>query len=87
MLRAHPAGFPRVDATAFVDDSAQVIGDVEIGQESSVWMNVVCRMVIIARVRTVQEHHMVMLMKITDYLLGMDGALFENSYILLMLIL
>ena len=43
MLRAHQAGFPRVDATAFVDHSAQVIGDVEIEQESSVWMNVVLR--------------------------------------------
>ena len=30
-------------ADAFVDQSAQVIGDVEIGAESSVWMNVVMR--------------------------------------------
>ena len=29
--------------TAFVDDSAQVIGDVEIGEESSIWMAVVVR--------------------------------------------
>ena len=29
--------------TVFVDDSAQVIGDVEIGEESSVWMCVVIR--------------------------------------------
>ena len=29
--------------TAFIDDSAQVIGDVEIGEESSVWMCVVIR--------------------------------------------
>ena len=43
MLRSHRAGFPRVAATAFVDDSAQVIGDVEIGEESSVWMNAVIR--------------------------------------------
>jgi carbonic anhydrase/acetyltransferase-like protein (isoleucine patch superfamily) len=34
---------PRVAADAYVDDSAQVIGDVEIGAESSVWMNVVIR--------------------------------------------
>ncbi|MGD9902357.1 MAG: gamma carbonic anhydrase family protein [Vicinamibacterales bacterium] len=32
-----------MDATAFVDASAQVIGDVHIGAESSVWMNVVVR--------------------------------------------
>ncbi len=43
MLRSHRAGFPRVDPTAFVDDSAQVIGAVEIGADSSVWMNVVIR--------------------------------------------
>ena len=43
MLRSHRAGFPRVAPTAFVDDSAQVIGDVEIGEDSSVWMNVVIR--------------------------------------------
>ena len=34
---------PQVDTSAFVDDSAQVIGDVHIGAESSVWMNVVMR--------------------------------------------
>jgi carbonic anhydrase/acetyltransferase-like protein (isoleucine patch superfamily) len=34
---------PRVAASAFVDPSAQVIGDVAIGDESSVWMNVVIR--------------------------------------------
>ena len=34
---------PVVDPTAYVDESAQVIGDVEIGAESSVWMNVVIR--------------------------------------------
>ena len=34
---------PRVPSSVFVDDSAQVIGDVEIGDESSVWMCVVIR--------------------------------------------
>jgi carbonic anhydrase/acetyltransferase-like protein (isoleucine patch superfamily) len=34
---------PSVDRTAYVDESAQVIGDVHIGAESSVWMNVVIR--------------------------------------------
>lgn len=43
MLRSHRAVSPRVDASAFVDISAQVIGDVTIGPESSVWMNVVIR--------------------------------------------
>ena len=43
MLRGFRDAFPRVHPTAFVDDSAQVIGDVEIGEESSVWMLVVIR--------------------------------------------
>ena len=43
MLRAFKGQSPRVDTTAYVDQSAQVIGDVEIGAESSVWMNVVIR--------------------------------------------
>ena len=43
MLRAYRGRGPAVDPTAWVDESAQVIGDVEIGAESSVWMQVVIR--------------------------------------------
>src|SRR5262245_27742809 len=43
MLRPYRGVLPRVHPTAFIDDSAQVIGDVEIGEESSVWMGVVIR--------------------------------------------
>jgi carbonic anhydrase/acetyltransferase-like protein (isoleucine patch superfamily) len=43
MIRSHRGRLPRVDPTAFIDDSAQVIGEVEIGEESSVWMCVVIR--------------------------------------------
>ena len=43
MLRSFKNISPRVDPSAFVDESAQVIGDVQIGAESSVWMNVVIR--------------------------------------------
>lgn len=43
MLRAYRGRMPQVHETAFVDESAQVIGDVEIGADSSVWMNVVIR--------------------------------------------
>ena len=43
MLRPYRGQLPRVHQTAFIDDSAQVIGDVEIGEESSVWMCVVIR--------------------------------------------
>jgi carbonic anhydrase/acetyltransferase-like protein (isoleucine patch superfamily) len=43
VLRPFRGTSPRVHPTAFVDASAQVIGDVEIGEESSVWMCVVIR--------------------------------------------
>jgi carbonic anhydrase/acetyltransferase-like protein (isoleucine patch superfamily) len=43
MLRPHRGRLPRVHPTAFIDDSAQVIGEVEIGEESSVWMSTVVR--------------------------------------------
>jgi carbonic anhydrase/acetyltransferase-like protein (isoleucine patch superfamily) len=43
MIRPHRGRLPLVHPTAFIDDSAQVIGDVEIGEESSVWMCVVVR--------------------------------------------
>jgi carbonic anhydrase/acetyltransferase-like protein (isoleucine patch superfamily) len=43
MLRSHRGRLPRVHPTAFIDDSAQVIGDVDIGEESSIWMCVAVR--------------------------------------------
>ena len=43
MLRAFKSVFPNVDSSAYVDTSAQIIGDVHVGPESSVWMNVVIR--------------------------------------------
>ncbi len=43
MLRAYRGVSPAVHASAFVDESAQIIGDVQIGEESSIWMNVVVR--------------------------------------------
>jgi gamma-carbonic anhydrase len=43
MLRAYKGITPRVHPTAYVDTTAQVIGDVEIGEASSVWMNAVVR--------------------------------------------
>jgi carbonic anhydrase/acetyltransferase-like protein (isoleucine patch superfamily) len=43
MIRPHRGRLPRVHPTAFIDDSAQVIGEVEIGEESSVWMCVAIR--------------------------------------------
>jgi carbonic anhydrase/acetyltransferase-like protein (isoleucine patch superfamily) len=60
---------PRVHNSAYIDDSAQVIGDVEIGEESSVWMAVVIRgdvnRVRIGRRSNVQDGTVVHVMKDT----------------------
>ena len=60
---------PRVHPTAYIDDSAQVIGDVEIGEESSVWMSVVIRgdvhRIRIGRRSNVQDGTIVHVMKDT----------------------
>ncbi len=43
MIRPYKSVSPRIHPSAFVDETAQVIGDVELGEESSLWMNVVVR--------------------------------------------
>jgi carbonic anhydrase/acetyltransferase-like protein (isoleucine patch superfamily) len=43
VLRIYKGITPRIAPDAFIDESAQVIGDVHIGDESSVWMNAVVR--------------------------------------------
>lgn len=43
MLRPFRGILPQVDLSVYIDQSAQVIGDVTIGADSSVWMNVVIR--------------------------------------------
>ena len=43
MISGYKGIFPRIAASAFVADNADVIGDVEIGEESSVWFQTVLR--------------------------------------------
>jgi gamma-carbonic anhydrase len=43
MIRIFKNHAPQVAPSAYVDESAQVIGDVVLGEESSVWMNAVVR--------------------------------------------
>ena len=43
MLIAYKGVSPKIAVTAFVADGAQVIGDVHIGEHSSVWFNCVLR--------------------------------------------
>jgi len=43
VIRSYRGQKPRLGARVFVDASAQVIGDVELGEDASVWMNTVIR--------------------------------------------
>lgn len=43
MLKPYKGKWPKLNATVFIEDSAQVIGDVELGENSSVWFNAVVR--------------------------------------------
>jgi carbonic anhydrase/acetyltransferase-like protein (isoleucine patch superfamily) len=43
VIRPYKSITPTIHESAYVDVSAQVIGDVHLGAESSVWMNVVVR--------------------------------------------
>jgi carbonic anhydrase/acetyltransferase-like protein (isoleucine patch superfamily) len=43
MIRSYQGQLPRIPATCYVDQSAQVLGDVTLGEHSSVWMNAVLR--------------------------------------------
>jgi carbonic anhydrase/acetyltransferase-like protein (isoleucine patch superfamily) len=43
MIRPYQGSSPRIHESCYVDESAQIIGDVEIGAHSSVWMNAVLR--------------------------------------------
>ena len=43
MIRRYQGHVPQIPDTCYVDQSAQVIGNVELGEHSSVWMNAVLR--------------------------------------------
>ena len=43
MIRSWHGYTPRFPASCYIDDSAQVLGDVTLGENSSVWMNAVLR--------------------------------------------
>jgi carbonic anhydrase/acetyltransferase-like protein (isoleucine patch superfamily) len=43
VVRPYKSTHPRLGARAWVDASAQVIGDVELGEDASVWMGTVVR--------------------------------------------
>lgn len=43
MIRSYKGITPTIAGNCYIDESAQVIGDVTIGEHSSVWMNAVVR--------------------------------------------
>src|SRR5215469_5219516 len=43
MIRSYQGVFPVVPASCYIDPSAQVIGDVTLGEQASIWMNAVVR--------------------------------------------
>ncbi|HET7103385.1 MAG TPA: gamma carbonic anhydrase family protein [Terracidiphilus sp.] len=43
MIRSYQGQTPRIPASCYVDLSAQILGDVALGENSSVWMNAVLR--------------------------------------------
>ncbi len=43
MIRSYRGKQPVVPASCYIDSSAQVIGDVTLGEHSSIWMNAVVR--------------------------------------------
>ena len=43
MQKPYKNKWPNVSSSAFIENSAQIIGDVTIGEESSVWFNAIVR--------------------------------------------
>ena len=43
MIRGYQGRLPQIPASCYVDLSAQILGDVALGERSSVWMNAVLR--------------------------------------------
>ena len=43
MIRSYQGRVPQIAAGCYIDQSAQVLGDVTLGENSSVWMNAVLR--------------------------------------------
>lgn len=43
MIRPYRGVYPKIAASCYIDPSAQLIGDVEIGERSSVWCNATIR--------------------------------------------
>jgi carbonic anhydrase/acetyltransferase-like protein (isoleucine patch superfamily) len=67
---------PRISETAFIADSADVVGDVEIGDSSSVWFNAVLRgdrnKIKIGRRTSIQDNVVIHVDHVNDVHVGDD---------------
>ena len=43
MIRSYKGIRPTIPGSCYIDDSAQIIGDVILGENASIWMNAVLR--------------------------------------------
>lgn len=43
MIRSYNGTTPKIPGSCYVDESAQIIGDVTLGEHASIWMNAVLR--------------------------------------------
>ena len=43
MILPYNGIYPKIDDSVFICEGAQIIGDVEIGKDSSVWFNTLSR--------------------------------------------
>lgn len=43
MIKTHQGNTPQIDKSAYIDDSAVIIGKVSVGENSSIWCNSVAR--------------------------------------------
>lgn len=43
MIRSYQGHLPQIPASCYIDPSAQILGDVTLGENASVWMNAVLR--------------------------------------------
>jgi gamma-carbonic anhydrase len=86
MLRPFRGVLPRVHPTAFIDESAQVIGDVHLGEESSVWMASVIRgdvnRIRIGRRSNVQDGAVIHVMNQTHPTIVGDGVSVAHAVVL-----
>ena len=86
MQRPHRGRWPKVHASAYIDDSAQVVGEVELGADSSVWMNVVIRgdvnRIVIGQRSNVQDCSVVHVMQGTHpTLIGNDVTIGHSAVV------